>query len=296
MMNFIQQITNSIYNPDFYKSLDEKETSYTMFYLLKLSLLVSVISIVGMIIFVVSAKNEILANANVPQVSDLPRKYVENYYPADLILSYKNGNIHTNQTDPVFFQVPVSWLGDKANELKNIEYNLAVITPKEEYSDDLIGKYNSMLVLASTSLGFSNGGSIEKVKYSELKFDFDEIVVNKEIALNKATELKSYIEGYSTTFLLTLLTVMFVLIIIFAFLANLIFALFTGLVAFIISLALKSKSNYGAMYLKAIHADTFYILISATLGWVIAFNLIPFLNTLMVLFILYTNKVFESKG
>lgn len=294
MTNFITQVKESIINPSFYHGLKHRDTSYTIIYLLKLSLVISLVATFICAVLFIGFKGDLLAKAGVNKISDLGVKYLDTYFPSDLVIKMNDGVLSTNKTEPVIFPVPKDWLSTDIDD--KVLDNIAVVAPQEEFTNDLFDKYKSYAIFASSTAGFFDPQK-ETIQTYHYKDKETGHVANLEIthdfAKEKIQTVSEYLNSILPFIFFLLAVLMFVCLSVYIFISALVFAIFTALLAWLIGKLTKSDLGYGDWYLRAIHADTLYILLAWTVAWIIPFTFIPFMNTIFVLGVLYLNKNFE---
>lgn len=297
MKNFYNQVVSSVYNKKFYKELNNTDTSFTIFYLVKLSLVSGLIFTVITSLFLINFKNEIYSKLGSENTSQFLSEYININFPEDLVIQIKDGRLVTNKSEPVIFPIPtqISEMINQGNDDLALPNNLVVIDPSQEFSREALTLFNSYLLFASSSLGIlDENDRIKEILYSDFDEEFKEIEITKDITLQKTEELSKVMESSVPFVLFALFASLFVFSIIFLFVYSLVFAIFSAAVAKIISLILKSKTTYGTWYLKSIHANTFYTIISALSGWIIPIFGIFFLNLIIVFIILFINDSFKD--
>jgi hypothetical protein len=172
-----------------------------------------------------------------------------------------------------------------------------VIALNESISKDSFDKYDTYMILASTTGGYYDPekNSLQLFNYADKDFDdIPTISLNKDNVSEKLAQFTSYL----TSFLPLIFTFLFILAFLsFAvgiFLGTILFSIFTAFLAWILGKIWGVENTFGTWYLKAIHADTLHILLVWTIGWIIPLSIIPFFGTILVLIVLFVNDNFRK--
>lgn len=297
MTNLYNQIIGSIYNEKFYKDLKNKNTSFTMFYLLKLSSVIALVATFIIAILFITKENKFLNTLEVNSLGQVPTKYIREYYPDDLAIQIKDGTLTTNTTEPITFPIPFDWFGG-INEDMGSTTNIAVITTQDEFSSSLFDKYSAFAVFTPKTAAIYDQGnhSIRDFTYEEINKEYPELNISKSLILEKLVKVENGYKKIAPIVSILCLLAIFIGITFFVFIGTIIYALFSALVIFIISKLLKKEDTYGEIYLKAIHADTLYILLFWTIGLIFPILEIPFLNLALVIAVFAINNEFKNNG
>lgn len=146
-MNFLNQIQNSIYNRDFYKSLLTQPFWYSFKYYLKLSLL---LSIVITIVFTIFAVPDLLRGLWKIDTEVL------NIYPDDLVVTISEGRASINQTEPYVVPLPRHLIPEEIEEFDNYQ-NLLVIDTKVGASiEQALESTSTMAFLSETQIAYKD--------------------------------------------------------------------------------------------------------------------------------------------
>lgn len=294
MYNFFNQIRSSVYDKVFYRELENQSFSFTFKYLLKLAATISLFSTIIMFSFLYAFQIKMLSVTNSPDTGSLLTNYVENYFADDLLITFKDGKLSTNKETPTVFPIPSDLLEYDNEDL--LPKNFVVISANEEFSPVLLDKYDTLGVMASSSLGFYDESEerMEVIDYTDVDEEYNDIVVDKDLAMSKAEIAAEYINA-SIPYIYTLgVLFVFLACLLMIFFGELLLALVTGLIAFLIAKFKKIGGTYKSWYLKSIHADTLWLVLAWTLGWIIPFSVIPLLNSIVVIVVLFVNDNFKK--
>lgn len=306
MINFIQQIKGSIYGVDFYKDLVGKDASFTIYYVLKLWALLSLLTAIFAIAFFSMFENSVYKHFNVNNFSDLVTSYVTANFPNELIITYDGDKINTNTNEPVFFPLPKEIFAKLSSENnKDLRENILVLSSGESINQDSLNKYNAYAVISSTTIAYedSKDVGVKLARVEDIKKEFEKedmptnLVIDKNFALEKTEQATKFLSIFLKFLYPLMFVIVFVCMFMYFILAGFLSALFYAFVAFLMgkftNKNLTKNLTYGSWYLRALHADTMYVLLSSTVGWVIPFTFIPFLGLILAMGVLYINKNFE---
>lgn len=294
-MNFIEQIKSSVYSPAFYKDLESKKLSYSVGYVFKLSLLLSVLGTIVLTILFMGFKGDMLAKSGVETITQYSEKYLSDNYPSDLVLNFSNGILSSNATSAVSFPIPL----DISNFDENSEEmfaNAVTIDVTENINRSSFEKFNSYLVLSSTTGAYydTEKNAVNFFDYEDMSDgEDDNITVTKDDVISKVIYYSEYFESILPYLYVLVLVFMLVFFTIFVFIATLLYTLFSALLAWTLGKIWNKNHTYGVWYRKSLHADTLYILLAWTIGIVFPFGIIPFANTTFVLLVLYFNDNYK---
>ncbi len=294
--NYFNQIRGSIYNKNFYKNLENQDFSYTIKYLAKLSFFTSFLSIILLLILFFAFKLNILAYSGAQNINELGKNYIENNFPNDLVVNINNGILTTNTNEPVIFPIPVELFSEGLNTKENFR-NFLTISPNEPIDLNSFEKYKSFAILSSTTGAIydTEKKSIELFQYKDKNLqEIQNLTINKNSAFETLNLLSDYLFKLFPYFLVLFSFSYFVIVGIFIFIGTLIFSLFTALISFLIGKFLNIEKDFQTWYKKSIHADTLYIILAWTIGFIFPVFLIPFSNTILVLLVLYFNDNFKK--
>lgn len=290
MINFISNIKNSIWGPPFYQNLNNQKTSFTIYYASKLSILLTFIflafSTFGWFrVFDIS-------DFSSQNISNLGRNYLQKNFPDTLVLNVRDGKLTSNSKEPIFFPIP-NLQNLSEEDTKDVLENFAVIDTNKDFNLSILKDYSTYALLAHDNAGVYDESKqkLQMLSYSDFQKNFPTSSgeINKKQALLIYETLASYIKR--------ILPYIFVFGILFGILGMfmwiclgiLIFALFTGLLAFLLTRFTKYRKSLGEWYLIAIHADTLPVILLYTLGLLINIFYITFSYTLLVLILVYLN-------
>jgi|SRR3989344_277525 len=263
MKQIFSDIKNSIYSPAFYRDLSSTPFSYSLKYYLKFALIVSFVMTVVLSAQLVPIASDFLKNLD---------SSVGKYYPAELVLTIKNGELSTNVKEPYFVE------------------KFVVIDTKTPFSAEQFAKYGASVWLTKNEIVAIKGNS-GALQIQPLK-DIPDVVITKD----KVGAWLSVI-GSKTGFVpyLLVFTIFILSFLVFGWrmLYLLIFSLAIWLLAKILGFDIK---GYGGSYRVGLHAMTAPILFHSVLFMVTGrADLFAFDFTLVMLIIVCLNIMSARK-
>src|SRR3989338_517303 len=133
---FFASLTHSVYSPSFYAALPQKTFWSSVWYLTRVTLLIFLIG--ALIALTLLIKNWDSINQTV--VDTL------NVYPEDLVLTFQDGQMTSNQAEPYFIEtqevVPEKWRDDLL-ESGEFPKNIVVIDTVTPFSAEQFEDYDS---------------------------------------------------------------------------------------------------------------------------------------------------------
>jgi len=263
MRELFASIKASIYSPAYYRDLLAKPFSYSLKYYLKFALIVSFVMTVVLSARIIPVVNDFLGNLD---------SNVGKYYPAELIMTIKNGELSTNVKEPYFME------------------DFLVIDTKTPFSAEQFAKYGDRVWLTKNEIivpkGSSGGLQIQPLK------DIPDFVVTKDKVGSWLAIIGSK-AGFVPYLLVFAIFVLSFLVFGWRMLYLLIFSLAIWLLAKILGFDIK---GYGGAYRVGLHAMTVPILLHSLLFVVTGrADLFAFDFTIVMLVIASLNLVATKK-
>ncbi|MCC7004886.1 DUF1189 family protein [Candidatus Nomurabacteria bacterium] len=166
-MNIFQKIKASIYGPEFYRNLAGKPTSETIKYFFKFLLLVTII---GTIVISITA----ITFVSLLSSDDFVNKVIS-YFPAELTLNIKDGQISTNVKEPYKIVTPEKF----ASKEDSKKANLAVIDTKvDAVSFNSFEAYDTTFLITKNSLIYIKDGALSIAPVA--KYAGPELNINRD--------------------------------------------------------------------------------------------------------------------
>ncbi len=146
-MNFLNQIQNSIYNRDFYKSLLTKPFWYSFKYYLKLSLLLSIVITTVFSIFIVPDLLRGLWKIDTE---------VLNIYPDDLVVTINEGKASINRPEPYVIALPRHLIPAEIDEFDNYQNLLVIDTKVGANIEQALESTSTMVFLSESQIAYKD--------------------------------------------------------------------------------------------------------------------------------------------
>jgi hypothetical protein len=231
-MNFLQTFKSSFYNPGFYKSAKDEKFSVAFKYILSLVSLMSVA--VAFVVGVYIA----------PEFSKENLRKLVDFYPSELNIDIKNGNVSTSVTEPYFIK-DKSGISVKGR----IHSNVLVIDTKKDFSLDGFKNYDTEILLGKNYVVMSkNDGRLEFLDLSRMP--------NFSINQTKIYGWIDYIAGYHWLFSIAIFFFAFIAFFVGFTLQVLLILLITSLVALVTAKIAKVPYTFKNFYIAGLYAVT----------------------------------------
>ncbi len=235
-MGFFKTVKNSIYSPEFYRSVSQRSLFSALFYFLLLSVLITILQSINPIASFVTFGNK--------EVQKFVSSVV-NSYPQELEVKIQDGKVKSNVQEPYFIPIP-----KYMDESRNSEYkNIAVIDTKTPFSASQFNMYKT-LVWVSSDTAFIIGDNKGQIRTIDLSKSSD-FTLNRKI-------IDSFVVKFSP--LLKLLTPIVVFAVFFGILTlhllRLLYLFFLALLIRLLFKLLKQPKTYGDSYKIGLYAMT----------------------------------------
>lgn len=272
-MEFFKNLKNSIYSPNFYQELLAKPFSYSFKYFILLAIIISLLVSIIFSFMLIPGLKIFFDNAGEKMLS---------YYPADLKINIKDGQVSTNVPEPYFVKMPNEIKPENSSvkvntkDMSNYE-NLLVIDTKNNFTVDQFASYKTFALLTNDSvIAYDKNGNITISKIEKTaNFALDKPII--EGFINKVKPFIKFI--YPIIAIFIFIASMFVIMLQMAYL------LFGALFVWLAAKIKGVKIGYKKSYQLALHLITILI-IARVISMISGINNItPFLFTFL-LFIL----------
>lgn len=269
-MNFFKTITNSIYSPEFYKTLPKKSFQSSFGYFFLLILLITTVKAITLI-------NPLVVQLP-GELSSITNSFV-NCFPRDLEVKIINGEVKTNVEEP--YLIPYC----------SSDKNLVMIDTKNPFSPEKQAELNVSIWVTKDSVFF------KKNDYETRSYSLKEV---KDLTVNQAS-VKVLSEKISPYFKFVgpVLLVFVCIGLYLGYTFRLVYLLFIALLIMLISKITKQKFSFGQSYKVSMYAITFGLLAELTLGithrWT---NLdgFPFMVTIFTLTAVFLNLLLPKRS
>ncbi len=246
-MNFFRDITDSIYNPSYYRSLISRPFSESLTYLVLLVLLFSVLNtVVFSFTFVPMVRSGVQAL----------KSGVLQHYPNELEISIKKGKASTNVKEPYFLKVPsdVATSNEIKKEFPNVK-NILVIDTKNDFSLSQFESYQTYCLLNQQNVACYNKNKQIQITSLSTMPDF---ILNKSGVIDFLRKIEPFIKFIYPI----LITLLFLGMFIGFLLWYLIYLLFAALLIWLASNIRKVHIGYGKSYQLGMHLVTLLVIIN----------------------------------
>ncbi|PIR89517.1 MAG: hypothetical protein COU07_01290 [Candidatus Harrisonbacteria bacterium CG10_big_fil_rev_8_21_14_0_10_40_38] len=236
--SFIATLKSSIYNPKFYSELRGKKFSFSILYFTKLALL---FALLGTLVFSVTKFPSLLRGMN-----EFVSVAVSNY-PAELVLTVKDGSASTNVSEPYFIDFPDDEKFFKENEeMSNPKY-FAVIDTVNPINLDQFESYDSLMVISKNSVTVRGSGDVRTYSLS----NFPDVVIDRDYLQSWVDKISPWIPLLAILILVVLLLFLFSVPFFYFF-----DVLIGAFIVMIISGMRNVKLNYSSAFRMGIHLLT----------------------------------------
>lgn len=267
---FFSTFKNSAFKPSYYKNILKAPFSFSLKFFLFLFLALSFLTVVAASIFLVQRVN--------PFINQL-KTQLPSFYPTELVIEIKNGEVKTNVAEPYFVSLDPEWFPQEIREALKTQplQNIIVIDTQAQPTD--IRKYQTFALLTKNDLAV--------------------IAENNEIRINSLEEIKDFTlnqemvkTGWQaiTPYFKWIIPASIVLLLIFipigTIMGKLIYLLIISVLSWILSLLFRPKLeaiNYGKALQVNLHAITLPTIIIALFQFLGVQPQIPFFQSIILL-------------
>ena len=237
---FLYVLKNSISSPKYYNDIVKTKINFSIKYFLALSLLVSVISVIG---YSITYLPNYISEINTAY------KSIEEGFPEDLIIEFKDGTWSPNKEGPVIIKQVDLGEGSKLPE------NLFVFD--KDGTIEKIDEYNTMFLVNSENILIKTDA--EGVVAQPLK-NIPNGTIDKNLLNEKMQTIKKLVELLPFLLPLALLIPTFL----FEYVGGSIFIiLLSAIGVYIASISTKRKVDFKSAFQICIHASTIPMIIRA---------------------------------
>lgn len=242
MKNLFDTFKNSIFSPQFYAAIPNTPLKNALTYFLIFSAVMAVIQVIFLIPSFFNFQKDVpkLINTAV------------NYYPKELEITIKNGQVSTTAKEPYFVPVPSQLKGSEDELDMEAKKNIIVIDTKTPYSVKKFNEYETAAWLTKDSLFYMEDSQIKGYDLSTMK----DYKINQNQIRSITNSLNPYIK-----FIAPLLAAFALLGIYFVYLLRLVFALMYAVMIFLVAKILNRNISYSSAYKTTLYAMTLGLLL-----------------------------------
>jgi hypothetical protein len=262
-MTFFKNISLSIWGPAFYAELSTKSLWFSLWYLVRLSLILGAIATIWYVPGIFHFFSKATVDSFVTK------------YPADLLITIHNGKTSINKPEPYTL---TNSEGEKPK-------SLLVVDTQTAFTSQQFIDYETVALLKKDSLIVAESNGLKIIPLTNVK----------DFTLSRAT-----LEGWGSAFSPYLgLIASLVSLLLFVFLASanfniVLYLLFVALVVWLLSYLLKWHLMYKEAYKIALHAATLPLILATLLPLLHVSR--PFLSfTLMLILIAIANMTHRQE-
>ncbi len=267
-MKTLKEILSSIYDPAYYKQINNRSLKSSLWYFFKLVFLLALIfSIFGSFFILPKFSGFITSNLG----------SITKSYPADLEVKIDKGLVSTNAVEPYFIPMTI----DEGKPSKEVVKNLLVIDTKTAFDLKQFEDYQTIAWLGKDYVATRDSNNQIKIQRlnSSISFVVDKAKV--DLFVQKLQPILRY-----GVFLIVPLILIFLTL--FKFFGSLFYLIFATLLVWLVAKMLKVSKGYAKSYQIGLHAYT----LSVILSFFTLFGILPritFLPTVLLLIVVLTN-------
>jgi hypothetical protein len=277
LKTFFYSFKKSLFEPKYYQDVEKASFWFSFKYLWFLLFILTFIKTFTFVGLYFKSRPKIQPEVNKIMV------YAENFYPKELKLDIKNGQLSTNVKEPYIFDL------DKKPEQKHF----LIIDTKGSIEN--YPSYNSYILATKNAVVYPSESKNNKIGetsvfyFRELKQNFTLDKKTYDNMLNIVNPYTPKIKLFVDWIMLSLSPLFLVFGSLFWTIGVMISILFLTFFVWIINLIFKKGHNYGSLYRMGMHAVTWPIIFNEFLGYVKSpfprfFNWIFLIWMLIVLF------------
>lgn len=239
-MNIFKTIVESIYNPEFYASQKDAPASKPWKYA---ALILGFTSLAGTIVFVYTFIFPGLKLLSPAGVDDIAKTY-----PAELVVTIKNGMASSNVKEPYAIDIPKSW-SSMETPSSTIQH-LIVLDTATTTAMSSFDSYKSFAVVTKDTLisRKNHSGTLEINRFPR---DMNEVITRDTIS-TWLTQLAKILKGAMPFLVLGILIGHYVL----SFIATIVIVALCALIVFIVEKVRGRAISYGQTFLLGFYAFT----------------------------------------
>lgn len=277
MKNFIKAIRSSVYDPDFYKSLESKSTWSAFNYFIKLNVIVALIFSIGLAITIIPIVFVVTNESNVSKVIE--------FFPAELSIEIKNGQAISNISGP--YIIPIKSKVIDQTRSKITQKNLITIDTTNPFDLEQFKSSDSMVYLSKDYFAYQENGG--QIKIQPLK-GIGDMTISKNSISSWVGSVIPYVRALLPLAIVCLIILSFLSL----FIGNIIFTLIASLIVLVIEKVRKINVDFKSIFKKALHLVTAIVLLDLAL-FIFHFGSIWLVNIVLFLWLYYSNTKVVAK-
>ncbi len=277
MKKFLKLIRSSIYDPDFYKSLESKSTWSAFIYFIKLNVIVALIFSIGLAITIIPIVFVVTNESNVSKVIE--------FFPAELSIEIKNGQAISNISGP--YIIPIKSKVIDQTRSKITQKNLITIDTTNPFDLEQFKSSDSMVYLSKDYFAYQENGG--QIKIQPLK-GIGDMTISKNSISSWVGSVIPYVRALLPLAIVCLIILSFLSL----FIGNIIFTLIASLIVLVIEKVRKINVDFKSIFKKALHLVTAIVLLDLAL-FIFHFGSIWLVNIVLFLWLYYSNTKVVAK-
>lgn len=249
LKTFFYSFKKSLTDFDYYPEIAKAKFSFSLKYIFLLLIFVSFFTSISF------ASSILKTIPKAPSFVEKGKVLVNRFYPKELEVTIKDGNLSTNVKEPYFIKMPQEF-----TDKNNASLNLITIDTTAKIED--IKKYNTALLVTKNAVVYPDKNEQYKVTFLN---KIPNSKINKKIYDRFAAKLISYSKYLVPA--LRLLAILSVIVIPFVMapivlIGKLTYLVFATIPLFVLALFLKKKLSFGKVYQLGIHGLTISVILN----------------------------------
>ena len=269
-MKFIEEVRSSIYDPAYYRGIPSEPLGSSFRFFYSFAAVVALLETIFLSFTVLPAAWSF--------VRGIGPKALE-YYPSELVVTLKNGNVATNVPEPYFVKFPEELKNFYGQQNSQKPDNLIVIDTGTPFTIDEFKNYKTAVLLVNNSLVYGNDQKLTVQSFGR----FPDVKIDK----SKVASFVAKFQPYLTVFAALVPLFIFIVFIV-ALSANLLYFIFLALLVWLIAKIKKLPVGYKKSYQLCLHLAIVPILIDY-LWSLVSGPHIPFLFTIAFVIVALVN-------
>lgn len=243
-LQLIENFKNSVYSPDFYRSLEPKPFSFSVKYFFKLALVFVIVLTTITSFELIPRINFFLNNLGPELLSSIPE---------NIEVKIIKGKATSNLVEPLFIPMPPSFLSTQEELEVKIPKNLLVINTQSPFESDKFENYDTLLLLTNDTFVRGEENEIQLIKLDSL----GDKTITKPYLSSLLSKMPIFLKWLSPIVVIIMFLAIFA-----AFSINLFYALIIAFITFIFAKIKKTPIRFKKSYQLSLHAISLPILIS----------------------------------
>jgi hypothetical protein len=278
MKKFFHSIKSSIYDREYYKSIDGQKTSNSFKYFLKINLLLTLITSLTLSFFIVPLLLVAIKPASIEKVVQV--------YPKDLEIIIKDGRASSNKTTS--YSIPFD--NESLNEKKVINNmptdrpapkNFITIDTVSDFTIEKFKSSDSLAYLSKEYLVYQEGNG--QIKLQSLK-SINNLTINQKNIVEWLGQILPYVKALIPFIFVAFFVMHFSASVV----ANLIFIFISSLIILIVEKIRKNDVPFKTIYKRGLHLVTAVMILNLVL-FVFGFDSIWPVSLALFLWLYYSN-------